>query len=367
MRFKAYVPMKSPLVLAMVSCFSTLQLHAQDSLENALNKYGFTCDVQSDGFTTSYIYRRLRRDRDEIIRVYQTTHTDGQYKAFVEFSLPQAQISFHKVEEVLSDASRMSSFTQHTIHSNCFRQMLDSNTGLNMKNYMLAVNTDEERMYFINYIRQFYEVCARSFFQQYTDLEIVDCHMSDLSDTEVTSFISGDGNMLIHRKLIIKSLANNPGALQYYEYLKKELAKRKGKSVTYANMYNMLVRIGDKLDIRQAKWQDDLTLPIPSQASDSTKSPKQSKQAKQSKSKQPESKQPESTQLESTQPKAFPESGESNTARKKDAKGSITKKAKASTASKTSKTSQTSQTSQTSTESTEASDASDATDATDAK
>lgn len=247
--------MKSPLVLAMVSCFSTLQLHAQGSLENAFNKYGFSCEIASDGFTTSYIFKRQWRDRDEIIHLYQTTHTEGQYKAFVEFALPQVQISFHKVEEVLSDVTKVSSFMHHTIQSNCLRQMLDENTHLNMKNYMLAVNTDEEKMHFINYLHQFYEVCARPFFQEYTNLEQVDCHLSDITDKEADYFIYGEGNTSIHRRLIIKALAGNPSTLPYYQYLEAALCARKDKSMTYNNMYNLLLKIGEKLAIKPEQAQ----------------------------------------------------------------------------------------------------------------
>ncbi|MBW8688288.1 hypothetical protein [Chitinophaga rhizophila] len=250
--------MKSPLVLAMASCFSALQLHAQDTLENAFNKYGFSCELQSDGFVTTYTFRRPKRDREEIIYLYQTIHTNGQYKAFTEFALPQAQIAFHKVEEILSNASGVAAHNSYTIQGNCFRQMIEHNTGLNMKNYMLAVNTEQEKMYFINYIHQFYEVCARQFFQQYTTIERVDATLSRLSntDTDADTFISDAGNISVHRKLVIKALADNPGALRYYEYLEKELGKRKAKSVTYADMYNLLIRIGDKLEIKEPKWHD---------------------------------------------------------------------------------------------------------------
>ncbi|QHS59053.1 hypothetical protein [Chitinophaga agri] len=243
--------MKSPLVLAMVSCFSALQLQAQESLENTFNKYGFTCEVVSDGFATSYIFRRSKLDRDEVIWLYQTTHTNGQYKAFVEFGIPKAQITFHKVEEVLGSPAH-DPYGNPTIHSDCFQQMLDNNTGLNMKNYMLAVNTEEEKMYFISYLQQFYEACAKPFYQQYTTLEAVDCRLSDLKDKDARTLIGHSGdNSTIHRMLAIKALAGNPGARDYYEYLKKGLLKLKDKSVTYADMYDRLVKVAERLELNQ--------------------------------------------------------------------------------------------------------------------
>ncbi len=95
-------------------------------------------------------------------------------------------------------------FTNHTVQSSCLQQMLDASNALNMKHLFIPVNTLVEKVHFINYLHQFYEVCAKPFFQEYSTLERVDCHLSDLTDKEADQFIFSGGNTSIHRRLIIK-------------------------------------------------------------------------------------------------------------------------------------------------------------------
>lgn len=238
--------MKTTLILIIVSLFSALQLHGQDSLMNAFNKYGFHCATDADGYVTSYVFKRERGDIDEIIYLYQTTGSDG----FVEFAPPQVQITFHKVEKVLNDTTvpRMT-FINHTIQSTCLQQMLDATNAMHMKHRMMPVNTHMEKVNFINYLHLFYALCAEQFFRDYGILERVDCHLSDLSDKEADQFIFSGNNCSIHRRLIIKALAGNTDTRDYYEYLKPHLYAKKDVSSTYGKMYSLWFQIGKKLGI----------------------------------------------------------------------------------------------------------------------
>jgi len=246
--------MKHLIFLTILLCLSSLPSHAQDSLKNIFNKYGFSYASDFDGYVTSHVFKRAGPDKDEIIYLYQTTNTYGYNNTFIEFAMPQVQITFHKVEKVLNDRiTPRAAFTNHTIQSDCFQRMLDASNTMHMKYRMIPVNTDAEKATFINYLQQFYEACAKSFFEDYATLERVDCHLSDLTDKEADQFIFSGNNSSIHRRLIIKSLTGNPGAWNYYEYLQPKLQAKKDVSSTYSHMYDLWMQIGERLGMEQVR------------------------------------------------------------------------------------------------------------------
>jgi hypothetical protein len=158
-------------------------------------------------------------------------------------------VTFPQVEQVIADAVGISPDSDlGTIHQHVFPEV--GLPGLVIDKHLFNVNSEAEEKIFAVYLREFYDKGAEPFFEHYTTMEIVDEHISALPEEQMQSFITDSGgNTALHRALVIKTLAHNPGATDYCRTWKKSLFEEINDG-TVKRMYDLLIKIADKLQIK---------------------------------------------------------------------------------------------------------------------
>ena len=194
----------------------------------------------------------MRDGRKEKIYVTYRDYSTDQNPNNNKFETPWVRVTFPQVEQVIADAAGISPDSDlGTIHQHVFPEV--GLPGLIIDKRLFNVNSETEEKIFAGYLREFYDKGAGPFFEHYATLEAVDEHISALPEAQMQSFITDSGgNTALHRALVIKALTHNPGAADYYRTWKKSLLEDI-KDGTVKRMYDLLINIADKLQIKDKR------------------------------------------------------------------------------------------------------------------
>jgi hypothetical protein len=210
------------------------------TLEHIFDEVGFTAKRSKTGHVTAYAFTRTTAGRKEQIYL---THRGNK------FEMPWVRVAFPQVEQVIGEAAGISPDDMGTIHRHAFPELAPP--ALTMDKRMINVSTEAEEKIFGAYLMEFYKKGAKRFFESYTTLEALDAEISALPDEQMQSFITDSGgNTALHRALVIKALAHNPGTTEYYLAWKKMLLPDIGDA-TVKKMYDLLINIAGKLQIKE--------------------------------------------------------------------------------------------------------------------
>jgi len=218
-------------------------------LEHIFDEAGFTCARSKVSYVTTYAFTRAEAGRKEKIYVTHRDFSTSQNPNNIKLEPPWVRVNFPQVEQVIAEVAGLSPDDLGTIHLHAFPEV--GLPGLVMDKRLFNVNSETEENIFAGYLKEFYDMGAKPFFERYTTLESVDEHISALPDEQMQSFITDSGgNTALHRALVIKALTRNPGTIDYFNTWKKLLFEDINNS-NVKRMYDLLLKVADKLQIQQ--------------------------------------------------------------------------------------------------------------------